>query len=66
MEFGNKEDIEGDRVKVSVELPTYTMKQREQKLQELLIESIPEMFSKNHSEDRYINYSYIHSKQFLM
>ena len=64
MESGNNENIEGDRVKVSVELPTYTMKQREQKLHELLMESIPEMFSKDHSEDRYI-YSYIHSKQFL-
>ena len=54
MELGNKEDGEGDRVKVSIELPTYTIDQREQKYKELLFESMPEMPSRIHPEDRYI------------
>ena len=52
MELGNKENGAGDRVKVSIELPTYTVEQREQKFRELLFESVPEMFSKIHPGDR--------------
>ena len=65
MELCNKEDRDADRVKVSIELPTYTVEQREQKLRELLIESVPEMYSTNHPEDRYM-FSYIHSNPFLI
>ena len=55
MEIESTENGAGDRVKISVEVPTYTIEQREQTLREFLMKKPSEVHYKDNLEKRYDN-----------
>ena len=51
----NKDKLD-ERVKISVELPTYTVEQRMEKTRELLMKDVSQLACNAQSDERYFNF----------